>query len=68
MTGNKFYLIRCEMGLTQEELAKKMGMHCTSIGKIEKRTKVKPLHEFAILWVQYIRNKRSVKNAKNQID
>jgi DNA-binding XRE family transcriptional regulator len=52
MTGNQFYLIRCELGLTQEELAEKMGLHYTSIGKIEKKAKVKKYFELAVRQLQ----------------
>ena len=40
------------MGLTQEELAEKMGLHYTSIGKIEKKAKVKKYFALAIKQLQ----------------
>jgi len=68
MTGNEFFLIRCEMKLTQEELAEKMGLHYTSIGKIEKKAKVKKYFELAIKQLQDEFKKQVAINAKNQID
>jgi len=56
------------MGLTMEELAEKMGLHYTSIGKIEKKPKVKKVLQLAISHLQYLHKKQAVINAKNTTD